>query len=130
MATFACPFCRKSFLADATAAPQPVNCPHCRQLFEIASQASAPPLPVIPQVHVHPINQVGQSPFGAMASTNSGFECPFCHTRSAPYRRSQVSTAGWVTLIALLITCFPFFWIGLFMKEDVHSCRSCGIKLG
>jgi len=121
MSTFACPYCRETFTASAGASPTPVHCPHCHQLFEIANQAPppVPPAPAAPPVKPH-----------ASAKAGHGFECPFCHTQSPPYRKSQVSTAGWVTLIALLITCFPLFWIGLFMKEDVHVCRSCGIKLG
>ncbi len=121
MSTFACPYCREPFTATAGAHPSPVHCPHCHQLFEIASQAPPP-------VRSAPIAM----PIQPLAATKAvyGFECPFCHTHAAPFRKSQVSTAGWVTLIALLIMCLPLFWIGLLMKEEVPVCRSCGIKLG
>ncbi len=124
MATFACPYCQQAFVATAAAVPAPVNCPHCHQLFEIASHAPPPPRVAPPPV------RPTAAKFVAATSANTGFECPFCHEHSPPYRKSQVSTAGWVTLIALLITCLPLFWVGLLMKEDVHVCRSCGIKLG
>jgi hypothetical protein len=29
-----------------------------------------------------------------------------------------------------MLTCLPLFWIGLLMKEEVHFCSDCGMKLG
>ncbi len=59
-----------------------------------------------------------------------GFECPYCHTDAYPIVRSRISTAGWVVFVVLLIFCFPFCIIGLFIKEDYRVCSACGIRLG
>jgi hypothetical protein len=29
----------------------------------------------------------------------------------------------------MLMFCFPLFWIGLLMKEDVKVCADCGRRL-
>lgn len=58
-----------------------------------------------------------------------GFRCPFCQSTVPPRVRHKISTAGWVIFVVLLLVCFPFCLIGLFIKEDYRVCRSCGIKL-
>jgi DNA-directed RNA polymerase subunit M/transcription elongation factor TFIIS len=59
-----------------------------------------------------------------------GFECPYCHTDESPIVDSQISTAGWVIFVVLLIACFPLCIIGLFVKESYRRCSACGIRLG
>lgn len=59
----------------------------------------------------------------------SGFQCRYCKSRSAPRVKQQISTGGWIVFAAFLIACFPLCFIGLFMKEDQHFCRDCGIRL-
>lgn len=59
-----------------------------------------------------------------------GFQCPFCHTRLPPSVQSEVSTAGWIVLVAMLFFCPPLFFIGLFIKEEFRVCSQCGIRLG
>jgi hypothetical protein len=52
---------------------------------------------------------------------NVGFRCPFCKTKARPIIRKEISTAGWVMLVVLLICCFPLFWIGLLIKRISES---------
>ncbi len=59
-----------------------------------------------------------------------GGGCPYCGTSEAPYYRSQISTGGWVTFALLLAFCWPLFWIGLLIREDVRVCGDCGGKVG
>jgi hypothetical protein len=58
------------------------------------------------------------------------FRCPYCRTKARPIIKQEVSSTGWIILVVLLICCFPFFWIGLLVKEDQRVCSRCGIKLG
>jgi len=64
------------------------------------------------------------------ARRRGGFRCPFCGSREEPLTRSQISAAGWVTFAILLAFCFPLFWIGLLIKEDVYECYECRRKIG
>jgi hypothetical protein len=61
-----------------------------------------------------------------------GFRCPFCKTNRRPIIREQISLAGWIVFAVLLLSgCGAIVcWIGLLMKEDVHHCADCGMKLG
>ena len=58
------------------------------------------------------------------------FRCPFCGSRDLPVTKSQISGAGWVVFVVMLLFCFPLFWIGLLIKEDYRVCHECGSKLG
>jgi hypothetical protein len=44
--------------------------------------------------------------------------------------REQISPAGWIVFAVMIFACFPLFWIGLLMKENIHYCSDCGMKLG
>lgn len=140
MPTFACPYCGKSFQANASAERHQVNCPQCAQPFEItdpkasglppAPQAAAwTPPPVPPQNPYSGPSSTG-NPFVNDGARKTGFECPYCHSHEGVRTENRVSLAGWAVLIAMLFVCFPFFWIGFMIKEDVQFCRSCGIKIG
>lgn len=119
MRTFACPYCQGQLQAAATSAPAATSCPHCGGSFHVTDpHAPPPPPPPGPKVVV-PLNVV----------QGGGFDCPFCHCNLPPKVEKRVSTAGWITTIALLFFCFIFFWIGLCMQEEYHVCRGCGIKL-
>lgn len=41
-----------------------------------------------------------------------------------------MSMAGWIVFAILFLFTIIFFFIGLFIKEDVRRCRDCGIKIG
>ena len=57
------------------------------------------------------------------------FRCPNCGTDLPPVIERKISTAGWVTFAILLVTVFPLFWIGLFIREDAAVCQICQTKL-
>jgi DNA-directed RNA polymerase subunit M/transcription elongation factor TFIIS len=59
-----------------------------------------------------------------------GFECPYCHTDEYPLVCKQISTAGWVVFVILLLACFPLCVIGLLITESYKVCSACGIRLG
>lgn len=59
-----------------------------------------------------------------------GFECPFCGSDEFPRVKNEVSTAGWVVFIILILFCTPLCWIGILITEEKRLCRDCGMKLG
>jgi hypothetical protein len=59
-----------------------------------------------------------------------GFVCPFCDSPEPPIIKNEVSQAGWIVLVVLILFCWPLFWIGLLMKEEKKVCADCGAKLG
>jgi RNA polymerase subunit RPABC4/transcription elongation factor Spt4 len=61
---------------------------------------------------------------------NSAYRCPRCMSNMMPRLERKISTAGWITFAVLLVFFFPLFWIGLLIKEDVHTCPACSIRVG
>jgi predicted RNA-binding Zn-ribbon protein involved in translation (DUF1610 family) len=59
----------------------------------------------------------------------TGFRCPFCGSTAHPIVRRQVSGAGWAVFVLLLIFTIVFCFIGLFIQEDVYTCRDCGARV-
>lgn len=59
-----------------------------------------------------------------------GFRCPYCRTSERPYVSTQISPAGWVIFVVMLLTCLPLFFIGLLMTEEVRTCSDCGVRIG
>lgn len=57
------------------------------------------------------------------------YRCPNCMSQFLPKIERRISTAGWITFAVLLVFFFPLFWIGLLIKEDVHVCPSCNVRL-
>jgi RNA polymerase subunit RPABC4/transcription elongation factor Spt4 len=66
------------------------------------------------------------SPPGVVAS---GYRCPNCQSTYPPVAEKRISTEGWIVFMALLIFCFPFFWVGLLMKEQLRVCPMCRARL-
>lgn len=62
------------------------------------------------------------APFGAVSM---GFTCRFCGYQGMPLVTRKISTGGVVVAVVLFVVFFPLFWIGLLMKETVHSCPQC-----
>ncbi len=58
-----------------------------------------------------------------------GFLCPYCGTDESPVTVQQTSTCGWVVVAALLVTCLPLCWLGLYITEEYHECDDCGVRL-
>lgn len=58
-----------------------------------------------------------------------GYQCPTCSSQHLPVSQKKISTAGWIVFAALLITFFPLFWIGFFIKEEIMICPVCNNKV-
>lgn len=58
-----------------------------------------------------------------------GYHCPRCQSQLAPRIEKRISTAGWIVFAVLLITLFPLFWIGFFLKEEIRVCPVCNLRL-
>jgi lipopolysaccharide-induced tumor necrosis factor-alpha factor len=59
------------------------------------------------------------------------FHCPFCGSEYPPVESEQISQAGWVLFVVLILFCIPLCWIPLIsMKEKQRRCSDCGTKLG
>ena len=58
-----------------------------------------------------------------------GSECHSCGSDAPPIYTSQISAGGWIVMVVMLVFCWPLFWIGLLMKEDVKKCSECGARL-
>ena len=56
--------------------------------------------------------------------------CPNCHTQVIPQMVRKISPAGWVVFAVLLVSFFPLFWLGFFIKEDRKICPICGTRIG
>jgi hypothetical protein len=70
-------------------------------------------------------------PFGGgFQAPAAGYRCPSCGTTQPPLVEKKISTDGWVVFAALLLFCFPLFWIGLLMKKEHHVCPVCRADLG
>ena len=71
----------------------------------------------------------------AMAQANpapfmsGSYRCPNCMSQFLPRIDKRISTGGWITFALLLVFFFPLFWIGLLIKEEVHVCPSCNMRL-
>jgi DNA-directed RNA polymerase subunit RPC12/RpoP len=57
------------------------------------------------------------------------YRCPHCMSQFLPKVERRISTAGWIVFAVLLVAFFPLFWVGLLIKEDVHTCPSCSTRL-
>lgn len=59
-----------------------------------------------------------------------GYRCPRCNSNALPIGRAQISEAGWITFVLMLVFCFPLFFIGLLMTEEYRVCPVCYAKVG
>ncbi|HLM02947.1 MAG TPA: LITAF-like zinc ribbon domain-containing protein [Pyrinomonadaceae bacterium] len=58
-----------------------------------------------------------------------GYRCPRCGTQNLPHLERKISPAGWIVFVVLLLVFFPLFWVGFLIKEDVHVCPVCNLKV-
>jgi len=75
---------------------------------------------------------MSDSPFapGAALHPVSQFRCPYCGSHDMPRTQTNISTAGIVLFIVLLLfLCLPLCWIGLLIQESHRYCVGCGMKL-
>ena len=61
---------------------------------------------------------------------SQNYHCPRCGSNLAPRIERKISNAGWIVFAVLLITFFPLFWIGFFIKEDARVCPVCNLRVG
>ena len=121
---FTCPACETVLMVSTSLSGTKVSCPKCQNVSVISA----------------PVTQIGTRPrasghvaaianYAKHSQSAVGFRCPFCQSNLAPKRKRKISTAGWVTFSLLLVFCFPLCIIGLFIKDEYHVCRDCGVKL-
>ena len=53
------------------------------------------------------------------------YGCRYCGSGAEPITCSQISQAGWITFVLMLLFCWPLFWIGLLMREEYYQCPDC-----
>ena len=87
--------------------------------------------------HAQPPTMLGMSnsPFQPGAQLQPSYQqpqfcCPYCRSSAPPTLREEVSQNGWIVMIALLLLCFPLFWVGFLIREPRRYCSSCGVKWG
>jgi DNA-directed RNA polymerase subunit RPC12/RpoP len=78
----------------------------------------------------HAQNQPQPLAFRPPQPMSTGYRCPRCMSNVMPRTERKISTGGWITFAVLLVTFFPLFWIGLLIKEDVHTCPACNMRIG
>jgi lipopolysaccharide-induced tumor necrosis factor-alpha factor len=59
-------------------------------------------------------------------SLRRGFRCPYCRSREEPHVSNQISAAGWVVFVIMVLFCLPLCFIGLLMTEETRTCYDCG----
>jgi hypothetical protein len=57
------------------------------------------------------------------------YYCPNCRTQVSPRVERKIAPAGWIVFAVLLVSFFPLFWLGFFIKEDRRSCPICRTRL-
>ena len=111
-----CRYCGTPLSAHSQSAPRPSD-------YASPPQSGFDGLPLwatdAPPAPVQPLAQ--QQPQHAPAH----FRCPHCQSTAPPVVAKRIGTAGWVVFFALLIICFPFCFIGLFIKEEYRMCSWC-----
>ena len=134
-----CPSCKFEGEAPDETAGQTVLCPDCKCNIPVpggrTTRVSERPRPPSERPSRRPqiddIDDEDDRPSRRPSRRSGvGSVCRFCGSDAPPHFSSQISAAGWITFVLLLVLgCWPFFIIGLFIKEDVRKCSECGAKL-
>lgn len=74
-------------------------------------------------------NQPQPLAYRPQQGVSAGYRCPRCMSNALPRLERKISTGGWITFACLLVFFFPLFWIGLLIKEDVHTCPTCNMRV-
>jgi lipopolysaccharide-induced tumor necrosis factor-alpha factor len=129
-----CPACRHELQVPPELLGQLVKCPMCAKTFtapatfvDASSQNVGTPPPPPPQPAYAETQEAYTPP--PRSRSSSGFRCRYCESTARPRTQNQISVAGWIVFAVMLVFCFPLFWIGLLMTEDVKTCSDCGRKL-
>jgi len=155
---FACPRCQTIMQTGQEKIGHEVACPQCMHRFRLV-ESEEPAKTVQVQTNnlathdehdlestteyspkarrpiIRPHSEIGAANrtnvFGPdLAQRPVGFQCPYCQTTRTPTSRSEVSQAGWIVFVVLLVmTCFLCV-IGLFIRDKYRVCSQCKIRLG
>jgi uncharacterized paraquat-inducible protein A len=140
-----CPGCNLKTLIPDEFAGRNVTCPKCSHTFLAPGDAPAPPPAPTPGAGTGAADSErehagsrgkrgkkrGRGARGGTSAPSGRFTCPFCRSQQLPRVEQRLSQAGVIVMVALIVCCFPLFWIPLVsMKEDQHRCADCGLKLG
>ena len=115
-----CRYCGTALSASSqTSAPRPSGyAPPPQSGFSgIPLWADAPP--------PAPVQPLGQPLAQPHPHAPGHFRCPHCQSTAPPVVAKRIGTAGWIVFFTLLVICFPFCFIGLFIKEDYAMCSWC-----
>lgn len=139
---FSCPSCGVTMSAPRRAAGREAPCAGCGLLLQVPGAVQFEP----PPQRRTPVDAIGvpeeddrprrsrrrddDDEDDRLRRRPGGFKCPFCGGSTPPKVTRQVSTAGWIIFVILLLACFPLCALALFVTEDHRSCHDCGIKLG
>mmetsp|Transcript_35021 Transcript_35021/g.84539 ORF Transcript_35021/g.84539 Transcript_35021/m.84539 type:complete len:177 (-) Transcript_35021:1547-2077(-) len=88
-----------------------------------APAASAAPTP----------SQAYQPPRRDLGSRPVNVTCPYCSHTGKTRVNHNCGDCTWISVIVLLLCCFPFFWIPFICPncQDVeHHCSNCGKQVG
>jgi hypothetical protein len=92
-------------------------CESCAKVFG-ADVETVEPTPEI-EIDIHP-----------PLETKKRVTCPFCHVSGQVYTTSRVTTGGVIVCIALLVLCFPLFWVPLLTMTERHAyCGACSLRI-
>lgn len=71
-----------------------------------------------------------QTPAEPQPAQPPRWRCPYCQSTAGFYDRSEITTAGMIfAVVLLLFLCLPLFWIGFFMTEDRRYCAACHTRI-
>jgi hypothetical protein len=135
-----CPSCKFEGDAPDETAGQTVLCPDCKGTIPVpagqttrVSERTRPPSerPIRPPPPLDDHDNDDDRPSRRRSRRRSSFgsECHVCGSDAPPIYTSQISAGGWIVMVVMLVFCWPLFWIGLLMKEDVKKCSECGARL-
>lgn len=105
--------------ADPSPPPGSYVPPHSWQSGALQQQQQQPS----PQPAPHPAPQF------APQFAPHRFRCPFCGSEQPPVVAQRISTGGWIVFAAMILFCFPLFFIGLLIKEEYRQCSWCRASL-
>jgi len=131
-----CPGCSHEVATDKTAGRsgnQEVKCPSCRDSFPLALwRMDTPDVDLAEDEPEADQNPEAVAPPQPQPPQRQGgvWTCPYCGSHAGYDYRSEITTAGWIfAIVLMLFLCLPLFWIGLCIRRKVPYCRTCFMDL-
>ncbi|MFL5342194.1 MAG: LITAF-like zinc ribbon domain-containing protein [Gemmataceae bacterium] len=139
-----CPSCGFEGEASETTVGQTVLCPDCRYNIPVPDLNSKPtsshfreqPPPERknrrPEIDVREEDDYDDRPVrrrNRRSSLRYASTCKECGSDAPPIHRSQISVAGWIVFVVMLLLCWPLCFIGLFIKDEYSVCGECGARI-